>query len=222
MSISSILPNIQSDPASGYGRRKTSLDQQDFLNLFITQLKNQSPLNPMDHFQMASQIAQFNSLDTLNRIHQSIEVLNSFQSSMNSLQTAGLIGKKVERESQYLSVQGGRASEGCYQLSRPGKVKIEIYDEKGQLIRTLEEGFKDASRQTLTWDGKSQGGLIQPDGRYSFKVTAVDEKGQPVPVQISRIDTVTKVQFENGQIYLYLGHEKITLGDVKAILNPSS
>ena len=34
-------------------------DQQDrFLNLLVTQLKNQDPLNPMDNAQMTSQLAQ--------------------------------------------------------------------------------------------------------------------------------------------------------------------
>jgi flagellar basal-body rod modification protein FlgD len=222
MSISSISPAANSDPTANVSKRKTSLDQQDFFNLFITQLKNQNPLNPMDHFQMASQVAQFNSLETLNRIYQSVEIMGAYQASMNSLQAAGLIGKNVEFESQHLSVQGGRVSEGYYQLSRPGKVKIEIFDEKGQLIRTLEEGIKDGSRQRLVWDGKSQAGVTQSDGKYSVQVTAVDEKGQPIPVELSRIGAVTGIQFENGLIYLYLGSEKITLRDVKAILNPSS
>jgi len=222
MSISSVSPTVNFDPAAGSGKRKTSLDQQDFFNLFITQLRNQNPLNPMDNYQMATQVAQFNSLDSLNRIESSLETLGAYQSSMNSLQATGLIGKRVETESQYLSINGGKASEGYYQLSKPGKVKIQVYDGKGQLIRTLDEGAKDGSRQKLVWDGKSQEGMKQPDGGYFFQVTAVDEKGQPIPASLSRIDTVTGIQFENGVIYLDLGSERITLQDVKAILNSSS
>ncbi len=222
MSISSISPTANSDSVAGSSKRKTSLNQEDFLNLFVTQLKNQNPLEPMDTFQMATQMAQFSSLDSLNRIQSSLETLGAYQASMNGLQATGLIGKRVETESQYLSINGGKSSEGYYQLSKPGKVKIQIYDGKGQLIRTLDEGVKDASRQKLAWDGKSQEGMKQPDGRYLFQVTAVDEKGQPIPVGLSRIDTVTGIHFENGVIYLDLGSERITLQDVKAILNSSS
>jgi len=222
MSISSISPTANSDSVAGSSKRKTSLNQEDFLNLFVTQLKNQNPLEPMDNYQMATQMAQFSSLDSLNRIQSSLETLGAYQASMNGLQATGLIGKRVETESQYLSINGGKVSEGYYQLSKPGKVKIQIYDGKGQLIRTLDEGGKDASRQKLVWDGKSQEGMKQPDGRYSFQVTAVDEKGQPIPVGLSRIDTVTGIHFENGVIYLNLGSERITLQDVKAILSSSS
>ncbi len=225
MSIPSVSYGAVMDPTDPGGvprKRKTSLDQQDFFNLFITQLKNQNPLSPLDNFQMASQIVQFNSLEALARIHQSVEVMNAFQSSMNSLQAASLIGKRVEFESSCLSIQNGRVSEGSYKLSRPGKVIIEIYDEKGQLIRTLDEGVKDTSRQKVVWDGKSGQGVTQPDGKYTLKVIALDDKGQTIPVEQSRLETVTQIEFSNGVIYLSVGPEKITLRDVKAILNPSS
>lgn len=222
MSIPSVSPTVHSDPLAGPTKRKTGLDQQDFFNLFITQLRNQNPLNPMDYDQMANQIVQFNSLESLYRIRQSLELLGIYQSSMNALQAAGLIGKRVETEGQTLSIEGGRVSEGFYQLSRPGKVRVEIYDAKGQLVRTLEEGMKDASKQKLVWDGKSQTGVLQPDGKYSFQITAVDATGQAIPVSCVRIDTVKGIYFDGGVIYLDLGSEKITLKDVKAILDASS
>jgi len=221
MTIQSVSPTTHSDPSASAAKRKTSLDQQDFLNLLITQLKNQNPLNPMDHYQMATQVVQFNSLESLHRIHQSIDLLGAYQSSMNALQAAGLIGKRVEIESQSLSIHGGKVSEGYYQLSKPGKVKIEIYNDQGELIRTLEKGGKDGAKQTFIWDGNSQSGIKQPDGKYAFRVSAVDEKGNAVTVSHSRIDTVKGIHFEKGVIYLDLGSESIPLKDVKAILNSS-
>lgn len=221
MSVSPVSPLMNPDPGTSANKRKTVLGQEEFLNLFITQLKNQNPLTPMDTYQMANQMAQLNSLDSLYRIQRSLEILSAYQSSMISLQATGLIGKRVEIEGQSLTINRGEISEGYYQLDRPGRVKINIFDEKGQLIRTLEEGMKDGSRQKLVWDGKSQAGLKQPDGKYTFQVTAVDERGQPIPVHLSKIETVTGVHFKDGVIYLDLGTEKINLRDVKSILNPT-
>jgi len=221
MSVSSVSALMNVDSQTSVNKRKTVLGQEDFLNLFITQLKNQNPLTPMDTYQMGSQMAQLNSLDSLNRIQRSLEILGAYQSSMNSLQATGLIGKRVEIEGRSLTISKGEISEGYYQLEKPGKVKINIFDERGQMIRTLEEGMKDGSRQKLVWDGKSQAGLKQPDGTYTFQVIAVDEKGESIPVHHTRIGTVTGVHFKDGVIYLDLGGEKITLRDVKSILNPS-
>ena len=221
MSVSSISSLTNPGSATDSTKRKTTLNQEDFLNLFITQLKNQNPLEPMDYYQMASQIAQFNSLDSLNRIYESMELLNAYQSSMNSLQATGLIGKRVEVNGQSLFIQEGKVSEGYYQLSKPGKVKIQIYDNQGQLIRTLDEGMKDTGKQKLVWDGKSQEGIKQKDGKYLLQVIAVDEKGIPIPVNLSRIEIIKGVHFEDGGIYLDLGSEKITLQNIKAILGSS-
>src|SRR5690242_10648568 len=44
---------------------KNTLDKDDFLNLFVTQLQNQDPLNPKDGAEMASQLAQFNGLEQM-------------------------------------------------------------------------------------------------------------------------------------------------------------
>ncbi|MCX8117503.1 MAG: flagellar hook assembly protein FlgD [Desulfobacterota bacterium] len=224
MSIPSVSPANQAKQipqASHSGKERTSLGQQDFLNLFITQLKNQNPLNPLDHFQMASQLVQFNQLDLLVRLHQSMETTNAYQSSIHGLQAAHLIGKRMAFETSHLFLKDGRASEGSYQLSRPGWVRIEIHNEMGQLVRILEEGFKGTDRQTFVWDGKSQGGLSQPDGKYFFKILAVDDRGGPIPVDRSRLETITGVQFDNGTIYLFGGSERVSLSEVRAILNGS-
>lgn len=221
MSLLPILSTTPMDATTQVKQRKTSLNQEDFLNLFVTQLKNQNPFDPLDHYQMASQIAQFNSLDSLNRIHRSLENLSEYQASMNGLHAAGLIGKKVEVQRPVLSLNQGKVSEGYYQLSKPGQVKIAIYDGQGQLVRTLEEGMKDTSRQKVLWDGKSDAGLKQKDGRYFFQVIATDEKGQPIPVEFSIVDTITGIHFDQGIIYLDLGAERVTLQDVKAILSPT-
>lgn len=46
-----------------------------FMTLLVAQLKNQDPLAPQDGAQFVAQLAQFNSLDQLTGIRQSIEQL---------------------------------------------------------------------------------------------------------------------------------------------------
>jgi flagellar basal-body rod modification protein FlgD len=46
-----------------------------FMTLLVAQLKNQDPLAPQDGAQFVAQLAQFNSLDQLIGIRQSIEEL---------------------------------------------------------------------------------------------------------------------------------------------------
>ncbi|MFZ5632064.1 MAG: flagellar hook assembly protein FlgD [Bacillota bacterium] len=64
---------------------KKKLDQSDFLNLLVAQLKNQDPLDPQSNEEFMSTMAQFNSL----------EALVSLEKSVQYSQAAAIINKPV-------------------------------------------------------------------------------------------------------------------------------
>ncbi len=218
MTISSVTAAAGTDHAASQTQKKGTLTQGDFINLLVTQMRFQDPLNPIDNNQMATQMAQFGSLQALQDMSESLKNMAAYQSSSSNLQVAGLIGKTVEAAGNNLQISQGAVSGGHYQLSRPGKVRIGIYDASGQLVRILDEGVKDTSKQKLVWDGKNQQGATLPDGAYSFQVSAVDEKDQSVSVSSSMVAPVTGVSFENGSTYLKLGSAKIAVSDILSIL----
>ncbi len=200
-------------------KKKDTLTQEDFLTLLMTQMQYQNPLEPMDTYQMASQMAQLSTVQGMNQMSQSMKNMEDYQASALSLQSMGLVGKKVEAQGNMLSLEGGKASEASYQLTKPGKVKVYVYHASGTLVRTLDEGVKDASKQTIVWDGKGQNGGTLPDGEYFFRVDAVDEKGQSLQSTTFMKGTVSGVTFENGVSYLRIGSQKIPVKSVSAILS---
>lgn len=218
MNITPLSGGEKTTAAGGQTTRKNSLSQEDFMSLFVAQLRNQNPLQPMDNYQMASQMAQFSGLQALNTMSQAIQNMTAFQASINNLQVAGLIGKRVEAEGNRLSVGAGMITEGGYQLARPGKVTIKIYDKEGKLVRTLDEGLRDTSKQKILWDGKNQMGNPVPEGTYTFEVSAIDATGQSVSCSSWFVGTINGISFEDGITYLHLGSIKITISDIRSIL----
>jgi flagellar basal-body rod modification protein FlgD len=203
-------------PAGAIG--KTSLDQVDFLKLFVAQLKFQDPMQPMDNYQMASQMAQFSMVEGLNKMTESIKNMETSQSSANQLQAASLVGKNVEVKGNGLTVSGGKVSEGYYQLEKAGRVAVNIFDSRGSLVRTLELGAQDTAKQKLAWDGKNLAGTTLPDGQYSFKVTAVDEKNQAINVTTTMTGRVDGVSFDSGGTRLKMGSKQVLLSEIIAIV----
>ena len=66
--------------------------QLDYMNLLVTQLKNQNPLEPLNNNEMASQLAQFSQLQQLESMNTSFtDVLSGIQRTY----AASLIGKEV-------------------------------------------------------------------------------------------------------------------------------
>jgi len=198
--------------------RKTSLTQEDFLGLMLTQMRYQNPLNPMDNYQMAAQMAQLGTIEGINKMTESMQLMSAYQASMANLQVTGLIGKKVEAIGNSMMLKDGSAAEGSYQLARPGRVTIEIYNGEGKLVRTINEGLKETTKQKFTWDGKNQAGEKVPDGAYTFSVKAVDTKGDSIPASTSIIGVVEGISFENGITYVNIGSARITLANICAIL----
>ncbi len=219
MGITPIAANTDPNASGGQVQRKTSLDQVDFMNLLVVQLQNQNPLEPMDSSQMAAQMAQLGSLEALNNMSASLQKLLNYQASINSLNAAQLIGKTVETKGNNVVIDKGAISDGSYQLSTAGKVTVQIYDANHQLVRVIDEGVKDPTRQKFVWDGKDQNGAKLPDGTYTFEVSAVDEMGQPITVNTSMVGTISGVSFENGVTYLKIGSGRVTLSDITAILS---
>jgi flagellar basal-body rod modification protein FlgD len=59
---------------------QVQVSESEFLNLLVTQLKNQDPLNPADNQQFLAQLAQFSSLEQLMSINKTVSTIaDSFQ-----------------------------------------------------------------------------------------------------------------------------------------------
>jgi len=78
--VSSLSTGTQANQATGSGSERNL-----FMTLLVAQLKNQDPLAPQDGAAFVAQLAQFNSLDQLVGIRQSIEqLITTMQQDQNS------------------------------------------------------------------------------------------------------------------------------------------
>jgi flagellar basal-body rod modification protein FlgD len=218
MTTSAINATTTSGTSTNPTSKNNTLNQADFLNIFVTQLKYQDPLQPMDNSQMASQMAQFSMVQSLNNMTESMKNMESSQAAVNNLQAASLVGKKVEVKGSALTLSQGTASEGSYQLDKPGKATIKIMDDKGSLVRVIESGVTDTQKQKFVWDGKNQQGATLPDGQYSFQVSAVDAQGAAIGVNTTMVGKVDGVSLDQGKAYLQIGSNKVLLSEIIAIL----
>ncbi len=61
--------------SSTVSKSSQEIDQTEFLNLLVAQLKNQDPLNPMDNQEFIAQLATFSSLEQLISINEGVTKL---------------------------------------------------------------------------------------------------------------------------------------------------
>ncbi|MBF2052507.1 MAG: hypothetical protein IGS03_03470 [Candidatus Sericytochromatia bacterium] len=105
------------------------LGKQDFLNLLMTQLRNQDPLNVQEDREFIAQLAQFSSLEQTTNMGVAMENLLGFQ---QLTQGAALIGKEVEAILPGEGDQEGSTFTGIVEETSldDGEIKLVVNGEK--------------------------------------------------------------------------------------------
>ncbi|MEZ4702890.1 MAG: flagellar hook capping FlgD N-terminal domain-containing protein [Rhodothermales bacterium] len=211
----------QQTPLGGVANQ--TMGRDDFLLLLVTQLSNQDPLNPMDGQQFAAQLAQFSSLEQLINLNdgmaQSAQLNGLLAQSINSGVAAGLIGKDVEAVGNQLRFDGTEGTTMHYELDHAAaSVSIDVFDEAGRKVRTIEAGGQGKGERSANWDGKGEDGADLPAGTYTFKVNATDAAGNTVNATHLMRGNVDRVSFSQDGILLWIGDQSIPMGNVRSVI----
>ncbi len=188
-----------------------SLDLDAFLKMFTTQLEHQDPLNPMESYELAAQLAQFSTVEQLMKANTYLKEGAAYLSSINNLEVIGLINKSVKGYTDLITVQDGIPVDLNFTLSERGLVTIYIYDESGRLVQSIDKGQLDAGTYPVGWDGCNMLGNKVSDGNYHIEIKVVNVKGQQQTIYPDAEGTVESVKFINGLPYLVLGDKGIVM-----------
>lgn len=190
----------------------------NFLNMLITQLKNQDPLNPMDNAQVTSQLAQINTVTGIQQLNTTMKGLVDTFTSGQTMQAAGMIGKTVLSAGKEIPLANGVAVAGVQLDSGADSVDISIMDSTGSVVAKETLTNKDAGSFTFAWDGTKSDKTTAADGKYTFSVAAT-QGGNKVTATALQAGTVSAVVLGKSGFQLDLGTgSNINFSDIKQIL----
>ena len=205
------------------------LGQKAFLELMITQMENQDPLNPQENTEFIAQLAQFSSVEALDSLNTNFEDFTNNFVANQALQASTLVGRSVTVPTDTTMLEEGDVVTASVDVpSGVGDVMVNIYDENGSLVEQVDLGVQSAGELVLRWDGlhaELNGEMLDwqssheeglPPGVYSFEVAAnVDGEATELGTALSaNVNSVTVGA--NGQLTLNLaGIGAVSLADVK-------
>lgn len=221
---SSVTDNLSISKKQDAKKNTNELGQAAFLELMITQMNNQNPLSPQDNSEFVAQLAQFSSVEGLERLNNSF---NSFMSN-NALQASSLVGRSVTVESDTSTLVKGGIVAGSVDLAYPtDDMKVSIYDGAGALVQQIPVGEVPKGEVVFRWDGQNlelNGELLDWEagdnaaaaGKYRFEITAT-QNGKSEALNTSLSANVNSVTIgENGALILNLaGVGAVDAKDVK-------
>jgi flagellar basal-body rod modification protein FlgD len=199
-----------------------AMGKDQFLKLLIAQLQNQDPMNPMQGDQMATQLAQFSSLEQLQQINANLTSQQTAGSTLlgavQSTSAIGAIGHVVTAIGNQVEVGGanGATSVEATLATKAATTTLHIYDNNGTEVTTASMGSAPSGMQTFNL-GKLTDGLAP--GTYTYKIDATDADGKAVSVQTYTSARVDGVTTSSSGLVLTAGGITIPYGSVVRISN---
>lgn len=216
MSIESIRNDSTVSESTYSTGTSDTVGMDDFLEMMVAQLENQDPLDPLEGTDYTAQLAQFSSLEQLVNMNDQLGTISLYQASLNNAEAINLIGSEITAEGDTIQADGSSV-DLMYNLSdNAQEVTINIYDEEGNLVDTLESGAQNGGENSIAWDATSIA-----SGDYTFEVSASNDNGDVISAYTIVTGEVTGVTFKDGLPYLSVNEQEIPFGNIISVNGPA-
>jgi flagellar basal-body rod modification protein FlgD len=209
--------------------KDNELGQDAFLKLMITQMENQDPLSPQENTEFIAQLAQFSSVESLDKLNNKFSDFSSNFVANQALQASSLVGRSVTVPGNTALLRANEVVSASVDVpSSTSDLQVNIYNQSGSLVEKIPVGAQAAGEMSMRWDGMNvevNGQLLDwsssheaglPPGEYRLEVTASID-GEPTQLDTAVSANVNSVTVgTNGQLTLNLaGMGAVSLADVK-------
>ncbi len=169
----STVDPVASSTSAATSKKANQLNQQDFMQLMVTQFRNQDPFKPLDSSQFLGQLAQFSTVSGIADMQSSLATLVSSLQSDRMLSGSSLVGHDV----LVPATQGVIGTQGTLRgaVDVPEgtqQVVVNVLDSSGQLVRRFTAPAT-AGTMDFEWDGTREDGTRVAAGQYKIEAHGV-------------------------------------------------
>lgn len=186
-----------------------------FLTLLTTQLRNQSPLDPMNTDQFTQQLTQFSQVEQQIQSNSLLQQIVSGQSATAASAAIGLLGTSVVASGTAATL-GANGAQWTLNSPSAANATITVKNANGQVVHT-EQRVLGSGAQAYTWNGRDDNGVVQAAGSYTIAITATNSANQPVTVSTAAQGRVTAIDFSGHEPILTVGDQRIPLSQVTSV-----
>lgn len=218
MAIDAVTATLTSSAGATAMKKATGLNKDDFLQLFITQMKNQDPLSPMDSSQFLGQLAQLTQVEQAYNTNANLQSLLQQQNAGNTLAAVSFIGKEVQADGNAFHLTDGTPAKLTFTLpAAANDVTLLIKDAAGTTVRTLNAGRLAGGEATVSWDGTDNNKHALVAGDYQYEVTGKGADGSTITGTPLISGAVDGVSLEGSTPTLTIGGIAVALANVRTV-----
>jgi flagellar basal-body rod modification protein FlgD len=205
---------------TGGGRSTIANNFDQFLLLLTTQLKNQSPLDPLDTNQFTQQLVQFASVEQQLRTNDTLKAMLTNAQTSTVSNAASFVGMQVTADGAATRLTDKGANWTLTAPKAVAKAVLTVKDRDGNVVATSQRPLT-AGQQTFTWDGRTSTGARAPEGEYQLTVTGQDSGGAAVSIKTEVSGRVDAVDLSGDETTLLIGSMRVALSKVKSVSRPA-
>lgn len=221
-----MIDQILQQQGGFYEAEKSSgdnLGKDAFLQLLVTQLQNQDPLNPLDDKEFIAQLAQFSSLEQMTNISSGIIKLSENSAQQDMLNAVNYIGKEVTASGNSVTKFSTAVTPIYFTIDgTAATVFANVYDASNNLVRTEKFASMQAGEFQYLWDGLDYNGNDTNNGQYNVYFSAEGPNGEAIFVDTEVSGTISSLDQTDGMTKFGLvDGRKITFSDIKKVVEPT-
>lgn len=233
-------PTVGPAPSLAGAAGASGLGRDAFLQLLVTQLRNQDPTSPQSGSEFAAQLAQFSSVEQLTQISQAMagqgqqlgllaqalmmvragqaEMAGQLSGRIDLQSASSLIGQTVQVRSDAVAWDGaGPVDIPVHLAGAAREVEVTLRNASGDVVRVLRVGPQAAGTATLAWDGAGTDGQPLPPGTYTASVSATSSTGSPVTASPALTGRVDRITVEGDGVFLWVAGRRIPFNHLLTI-----
>lgn len=196
--------------------QKLSQNYQMFLKLLTTQIRNQSPMQPMNPNEFTQQLVQYSSIEQQIKMNANIEDLKVAMAMINATSLVNYIGSTVTVDSASTVLTSSSSASWTFTMPKAAKTTVVVKDSYGKVVHVAQRDFT-AGEQSYSWDGRLANGTRARVGEYTISFEAKDADGRAVTPVREITGKVDGLDFVDGQAFLKINGKNVPVWSVKSV-----
>jgi len=188
-----------------------NLSNNDFLNMFLTELKYQDPTKPMDADKMLDSTLKMSTISSNQKMVKGIDNINKKLDTSKDITNTlvSTIGKKIIIDNTSLNVSAG-VGKVNYQTDKPYQGALTVLDKDNNIVKQIKISGE-AGLQSTSITGI-------PDGKYTTDIILFDNKGKNMNFNQNLFSVIGMKKSNNSYQLKIADNFFVSFDDIKEIL----
>lgn len=218
MSITSASNSLFSSSSSSSSSDASALsgNYQMFLQLLVTQMQNQNPLDPTDATEFTNQLVQYSSVEQQIKMNSTLSDLKTMFAVQNAMAMVSYVGKTVTVDASAAEYTDGKATWNFNASAASDSATISVVDSDGNTVYTTSEKLSSGNGQ-FVWTGETNDGSLASSGTYTLKISGKTSSGTNVTYKSEVSGVVESVDFTGDTPMLTVDGQSVSAYLVKTV-----